>query len=173
MNMLRLTNLLFIVLGCLILTACPSSSELSEITDKEQIEKEIRSSVKFTKSYDTYSCTYNFISTLNEKYPPQDFRYCVEFGSEGYLEWYAYHEDSSLSSFSIVLHKTSADNWAYFSMYGSSFKTLEQKITSGQTLSDEERAFYNKLKKMLNDMLIVDFDSRAYVELNGEKYYLE
>lgn len=173
MNMLRLTNSLFIVLGCLILTACSSSSELSEITDKEQIEKEIRSCVNFTKSYDTYSCTYHFTSTLKEKYSPEDFRYCVEFGSEGDLEWYAYHEDSSLSSFSIVLHKTSADNWAYFSMYGSSFKILEQKITSGQTLSDEERAFYNKLKKMLNDMLIVDFDSRAYVELNGEKYYLE
>lgn len=163
----RLVNLLVLSLISLMFLSC--SKELSE----EQFAEEIRSRVKFTRSDDLYTRTYNFTSTLKEEFSPDRFRYCVMYGTEDNMDWYTWHDDSNSSTFDITLFLTTGDNWAGFELYYASFKSIEKKIKSGQSLTAEERGFYNNLKKELNKMLVSRFASRAYVELDGEKYYLE
>lgn len=144
-----------------------------EIEKKEQLEKQMRSYVSFTKEYDTFTCTYHFSSSLCKKFSPADFKYCIEFGDGDNLDWYVYHNDSSESTFSMQLYMAIGDNWGEIDFYMMSFKNLEKKMANGEKLSKSEQAFYNDLKNVIQGMMAAGFKSRAYIEMNGVKYYLE
>ena len=143
-----------------------------EIERKNQLRQEILSCVKFEKTFDTYTCTYDFVSTLRDKYSPLNFEYGVEFG-DGDYDYYVLSEDSSLYSFSITLYMVDGDDYAECGMYLRSLMSIEAKIDRGEKLSSEERAFYWDLKDILKEFLDIDFCSRAFVEMDGDRYYLE
>lgn len=170
-KILKFVFALFLMM--VISTSCDHDSSDNRTRETLQSEKEMRSYVSFTKEYDTFTCTYHFSSSLCKKFSPADFKYCIEFGDGDNLDWYVYHNDSSESTFSMQLYMAIGDNWGGIDFYMMSFKNLEKKMANGEKLSKAEQAFYNNLKKVIQGMMAAGFKSRAYIEMNGVKYYLE
>lgn len=150
----------------------------------EESDKEINanSEVWITLEKEKYIWHFTFESELDKEFPYSDIEYCVAWGNDenydGELDYYTYNTSSNgvckLDVFP-VKYRNSYDLsnvLALYEMYFRSYKSLEEKLASGLSLSSSERSLYKDIVDWFDDNTDRYFTTEPFIKIDGKKYEL-
>lgn len=183
------------------LTACGDDDDDKDITDEHEEYNDnnsgsstssdnyssiINSKVSASVSYSDYFWHITFKTSLTSSdVDGKSIKYGMDCGytSIDYEYYQVYFDDNTSSTITedICTFFAAGDSYTktfvYYQFFAKEYKSLNDRQKNGQSLSQDEKATLERVKKILNESTakqgVAEFWGQLFVEISGKKYYVK
>lgn len=141
------------------------------------VERLVKANVSASAYYEDFAYHITMTTTLEDAYPGHDIEYGLEFGYDGYQYQRFWNVDGqNFSTEEYILVDVNGSPYAGYSLYLRSYIALKNKEAAGEPLFKDEQDLMDEITDILGEVefeALLDFCARVFVDVDGERYYVE